>query len=328
MPYHKKQGKPLHTILAQYLQISTSGAHFGKSELVDASIIFRDTRDAPLLAVPLERASLCVVPTNNRDEVEIQFSEGASGAAKEDVLVQMTLHFPSAGREERERDESSLAQQFHQQILGAGVIQSVTGEVIVEFGKEQGSFVAPRGKYALQMASSYFYMQGAQYAYKIPYEDISSLFLLPKLDAGRFAFVIALDKPVKQGQQRYSFLVMDSHSLEHTAHLTLSEAQLEQYDGQLQAEMTMSLCNLIAKVFKVLSNKKVDRAQELAIYLFILLHIHYLFILIYILILYMYTYTYTNACTYSRCARCPHIYTHTPIQIRTHYIHYHDTYPL
>lgn len=178
--------------------------------------------------------------------------------------MQMTLHFPSAGREERERDEASLAQQFHQQILDAGVIQSVTGEVIVEFGKEQCSFVAPRGKYALQMASSYFYMQGAQYAYKIPYDDISSLFLLPKIDAGRFAFVIALDKPVKQGQQRYSFLVMDSHSLEHTAHLTLSDAQLEQYDGQLQSEMTMSLCNLIAKVFKVLSNKKVPwHADEL-----------------------------------------------------------------
>ena len=58
-------------------------------------------------------------------------------------------------------------------------------------------------------------MQGAQYAYKIAYSDIDSLFLLPKLDGGRMAFVIALDKPIRQGNQKYQYLVLETHRVEH-----------------------------------------------------------------------------------------------------------------
>jgi len=52
------------------------------------------------------------------------------------------------------------------------------------------------------MTSSYMHMQGAQYAYKIKYEDINCLFLLPKIDGGRMAFVIALNNPIRQGNQK------------------------------------------------------------------------------------------------------------------------------
>jgi hypothetical protein len=44
-------------------------------------------------------------------------------------------------------------------------------------------------------------MRGAKYDYKIKYDDISRLFLLPKQDDMHMAFVIALDKPIRQGQQ-------------------------------------------------------------------------------------------------------------------------------
>lgn len=56
-------------------------------------------------------------------------------------------------------------------------------------------------------------MQGAQYFYKIPYTDITALFLLPKLDGGRMAFVIALDKPIRQGNQKYQYLVIETHKV-------------------------------------------------------------------------------------------------------------------
>ena len=52
------------------------------------------------------------------------------------------------------------------------------------------------------MLSTSLYMQGAQYSYKIKYEDIQSLFLLPKPDGGRMAFVISLEKPIRQGNQK------------------------------------------------------------------------------------------------------------------------------
>jgi hypothetical protein len=54
----------------------------------------------------------------------------------------------------------------------------------------------------------FFRMRGQKYDYKIKYDDISRLFLLPKPDDVHMAFVIALDKPIRQGQQRYQYLVL------------------------------------------------------------------------------------------------------------------------
>lgn len=102
------------------------------------------------------------------------------------------------------------------------------------------------------------HMQGAQYAYKIKYDDINSLFLLPKADGGRMAFVISLEKPIRQGNQKYQNLVLETHKVEHTMRLNLTEEECATtYDGQLTPEMTMPMSSLIAKVFKVLSQKKV-----------------------------------------------------------------------
>lgn len=242
-----------HPFIIFGLQFSTGGGNFGQAVLVGSSVALT-AQNKTVLQAPLENAALCVVPTNNRDELEVQFTLSEQMERREDCLVQITLHFPSSA----DKSELSEAQLFHKGIMDAGLIKSVTGDIITEFSKEQGNFVTPRGKYALQMTPSYFHMQGAQYAYKIQYDDINSLFLLPKLDGGRMAFVIALDKPIKQGNQRYQHLVLDTHNLEQTLKLSLSpEELLANYGGQLEAEMTMPLSNLIAKIFKVLSNKKV-----------------------------------------------------------------------
>ena len=102
-------------------------------------------------------------------------------------------------------------------------------------------------------------MQGAQYDYKILYSDISSLFLLPKPDGTRMSFMIALSKPIRQGNQRYQHLVLETHKLEETIEVNLSEEDIAtKYDGQLSREMTMPMCNLVAKLFKVLSQNTVS----------------------------------------------------------------------
>jgi hypothetical protein len=48
----------------------------------------------------------------------------------------------------------------------------------------------------------------SKYDYKIQYEDISKLFLLEKPDDRYTAFVISLEKPIRQGQQKYQHLVL------------------------------------------------------------------------------------------------------------------------
>ena len=101
-------------------------------------------------------------------------------------------------------------------------------------------------------------MTGVQYSYKIKYDDISALYLLEKPDKLRSAFVIALEKPVRQGTQKYQNLVIETHGTEQTVEVNVSEEDMAgKYDGQLSKIMKMPLASLIAKIFKVLTQTPV-----------------------------------------------------------------------
>lgn len=101
-------------------------------------------------------------------------------------------------------------------------------------------------------------MRGQKYDYKIKYDDINRLFLLPKPDDVHMAFVVALDKPIRQGQQRYQYLVLQTSKDPDEVTVNLDEATLQkEYGGELQPLMRGSLANLVAKTFKVIAKKKV-----------------------------------------------------------------------
>jgi hypothetical protein len=102
----------------------------------------------PIFAINSENIAQCVVPQNNRDELEIQFQDSGKAGRHEDNLVQMTLHFPAV----EDGEEESLAEAVQGQIMKLGVLSSLTGDILAEFSKEMGNFVSPRGKYALQVS--------------------------------------------------------------------------------------------------------------------------------------------------------------------------------
>jgi structure-specific recognition protein 1 len=82
--------------------------------------------------------------------------------------------------------------------------------------------------------------------------------LLPKPDDVHMAFVIALDKPIRQGQQRYQYLVLQATKEQDEVTVNLEEETLKkEYGGELQPVMRGSLSNLVAKTFKVIARKKV-----------------------------------------------------------------------
>lgn len=137
-------------------------------------------------------------------------------------------------------------------------IRKTTGDVIVSFPQSKGTFLTPRGRYGVELYDYFLRMRGQKYDYKIKYDDISRLFLLPKPDEVTMAFVIALDKPIRQGQQRYQYLVMQASKEPDEVTINLDEDTLQsEYGGELQPVMRGSLSNLVAKCFKVISKKKV-----------------------------------------------------------------------
>ena len=58
------------------------------------------------------------------------------------------------------------------------------------------------------MYENSFRLRGKTYDYKIQYDHIKKFMLLPKPDDMHYLIAIGLDPPLRQGQTRYHFLVM------------------------------------------------------------------------------------------------------------------------
>jgi len=165
---------------------------------------------------------------------------------------------PDPEADPADKEAPTAAELLQQKIMQTANIRKTTGDVLVSFEQAKGTFLTPRGRYTIELYEVFLRLRGQKYDYKIKYDDIQRLFLLPKPDEVHMAFVISLDKPIRQGQQRYQHLVLQAPKDPDEVTVNLDEEALaKEYNGELQPVMRGSLANLIAKTFKVIAKKKV-----------------------------------------------------------------------
>lgn len=220
-----------------------------------------------LMSIHLADVSQCVLPGNSRNEIELQFLEADTAEAGTDQLVAIRFYIPPKNKllddggddeEEESKESATPAQLLQQQILASARIKSTSGNVIAEFNEDMGTFLTPRGRYSIELYDSFLRMRGNKYDFKIKYDDISRLFLLPRPDEIHMAFVIALDRPIRQGQQRYQMLVWQTTKDMSELDINLDPKVIAaEYQDNLQPVMRGELSTLIAKTVKVISGKKV-----------------------------------------------------------------------
>lgn len=254
--------------------MSAAGTQYGLSKINGKKLVFRHCilEDAEeegeefevrqgdeMMSLDLAEVSQCVLPGNNRNEIELQFPESDAIEVNNDQLVSVRFYIPpDPDADPSDKATKTNAEDLQQRIMKMANIRKTTGDVIVEFDLEKGSFLTPRGRYSIELYEHFFRMRGQKYDYKIKYDDISRLFLLPKPDDVHMAFVIALDKPIRQGQQRYQYLVLQTNKDTDEVRVNLDEETLKkEYGDDLQPIMRGSLSNLVAKTFKIIAKKKV-----------------------------------------------------------------------
>jgi len=82
--------------------------------------------------------------------------------------------------------------------------------------------LVPRGKYVTDLYKDSMRFHGSTYNYTIKYKNIKYAFLLPKPDDIHMYVVLGLDKPLRQGNTTYSYIVMMfKKDLEETIKLKL-----------------------------------------------------------------------------------------------------------
>ncbi|KAG9315740.1 SSrecog-domain-containing protein [Chiua virens] len=208
-----------------------------------------------------------------RTEVSLEFASSSSGGKKAsrnapDEMVEIRFYVPGtqpklrdsdagsqkSDAEDEEGEEVSAAQAFHDAIKDKAEIGQVSGDLVLSF--EEVLVLTPRGRYDVDMFLDFLRLRGKTYDYKILYSSISRLFLLPK-DDQHVLFILGLSTPIRQGQTRYQYLVMQfAREEETTAELNMSEEEIANYD-RLKKNYEDPTFEVVSGVFRALSKKKI-----------------------------------------------------------------------
>ncbi|KAI9803655.1 MAG: FACT complex subunit [Piccolia ochrophora] len=262
------------------------GWNWGKGEFGKAELAF-NVQNRPAFEIPYSEIS----NTNlaGKHEVAVEFSlpagpddtgtngvlGGARGRGKKagggrDQLVEMRFYIPGTAKKdagdgdedksvdgEDEQEEQNAASLFYDTLMDKAEIGEVAGDTIATF--EDVLHLTPRGRFGLDMYDSSFRLRGKTYDYKIQYQSIKKFMLLPKPDDMHTLITIGLDPPLRQGQTRYPFLVMQfKRDDEIILDLNMTEEDLkEKYNGKLQPRYESPIHAVVAQVFRGIAGKKV-----------------------------------------------------------------------
>ena len=226
--------------------VCSKGGNWGTFAVEGDALQFQ-VNDSGIFDISYANISQCAVPSKN--EVELQFHEDDTVSGDQETLVEMRLYVPPG--------EEPDAESFKEEVIQRANISMVTGKKIVDLDETVGTFLTPRGRYAIEMYQKFFRMHGKTYDYKIMYSNINRCFLLERPDGISSAFVISLEEPIRQGKQGYPHLVLQLKKNEAEIEVNLPENELKAYEGHLSERMAGQLPQLVATLFKYLVKKKV-----------------------------------------------------------------------
>ncbi|KAK9470219.1 uncharacterized protein V1510DRAFT_423743 [Dipodascopsis tothii] len=249
------------------------GWNWGKSDFGRSELIF-NISNRPAFEVSygqvinsnLVGKNEVAVELGHENDIDIRGSSGVK-----DELVEMRFYVPGVitkeepgddsdgteGKENEETEEQSAAQVFYDTLKDRADIGQVAGDTIVSFSDVM--FLTPRGRYDIDMYPTSLRLRGKTYDYKIQYSAIQRLFLLPKPDELYNILVIQLDPPLRQGQTRYQFLVVQFLKEEEIeVEVNLEDDEFEQkYADKLKKKYDQPAHEVVAQVFRGLSGQKI-----------------------------------------------------------------------
>lgn len=188
--------------------------------------------------------------TTSKNEVTLEFHQNDDAAVS---LIELRFHIPS----EQNNPDKDPVQEFYDAVIKNADILQATGDAVCVFPEVQ--CLTPRGRYDIKIYTTFLQLHGKTFDYKIPYTTVLRLFLLPHKDGRQIFFVVSLDPPIKQGQTRYHFLIFLFYKDdEMTIDIGLTEKEIqEKYEGKLQTEMSGLEYEVVSKVFKAVTTRKI-----------------------------------------------------------------------
>eukprot|EP01119_Soliformovum_irregulare_P009618 TRINITY_DN230_c0_g3_i1.p1 TRINITY_DN230_c0_g3~~TRINITY_DN230_c0_g3_i1.p1 ORF type:complete len:617 (-),score=253.70 TRINITY_DN230_c0_g3_i1:128-1978(-) len=250
------------------IKIATTGVNHGEVVFDGSNMTFMIGNNRAF-QIPLNDVSRAVHHTaaGSKNDVSLDFHQDDTSGGKVESLIEIRFHCPpgnpasTAGSDDENAEEiKTPAQQFYQNILAKADVLATSGKAITTLS--QLPVLTPRGRYTVEMFSSFMRLHGSTYDYKILYTHISRLFQLPKPDQHHVIFVISIDPPIIQGQTRYPHLVLqfskdDNMEATITIPAEQEEKMAEKYAEFKDKTISGPSHEVVGKIFKILTGKKI-----------------------------------------------------------------------
>ncbi|XP_065057793.1 FACT complex subunit SSRP1-like isoform X1 [Rhopilema esculentum] len=226
------------------LELSVKGWNWGVAKFNGALMTF-EVDKKPAFEIPLKDVSQA---TSGKNEVTVEFHQNDDAQVS---LMEMRFFVPNSG------DGDDQVKNFQEQVMSKADVIQATGDAIVSF--EEIACLTPRGRYSIKVYPTFLQLHGKTYDYKIPHTTCLRLFLLPHKDQRFMFFVISMDPPIRQGQTRYPFLILQfERDQETSVNLNLSDKDIEEkYSGKLRKEMSGPLFEVVSRVLKEIIGRKI-----------------------------------------------------------------------
>ncbi|KAF7639324.1 FACT complex subunit SSRP1 [Meloidogyne graminicola] len=227
-------------------ELSLKGWNYGEPEFEGQNLIFNiDEKIA--FEVPLSNVMRCV---GSKSEAIVEFISNEESPVQ---LTEMRFHIP----QDPENEDQDVVEEFRKEVMRFAEVESEKDQAIVTL--PDILLATPRGRYEIKVFPNHLSFHGKSYDYKIPLKTIMRMFLLSHKDGRHMYFVLHINPPIRQGQTRYPFLVLEISKEDYIElDLCLTEEQLStQYQNKLDLHMKGFLYEMIAKLFRVLINSRI-----------------------------------------------------------------------
>lgn len=225
---------------------SLKGWTWGRVELDDSSLSVKDVESRSLVHVSAGDVSQATI--QGKSDLALEFIQEA--ADKEDeYLTELRFFVPN------EDLLNQLKEDISKRASG-----SVGGEKVCSL--EGLPLVLPRGHFDLDFYTTSIKMRGKSFDYAIKYSNINRAFVLMKPDGVHVAFVIGLDKPVRQGNTAYNFLCaqFDMNKVGDNLQIRFPEESMYAESGLEMDESGKPLADVLQRLLKYFAKISVQFA--------------------------------------------------------------------
>ncbi|GAB4821853.1 hypothetical protein N2152v2_008899 [Parachlorella kessleri] len=172
--------------------VGVAGWNWGRAQLEGATLTFRVGGDKTAFQVPLPDVTQA---QQGKDEVMLEFPIDDTTGDREDCLVGMSFYIPKDNEELAGQGEEDAAKVFFSRVMEHTDAGAATGDAVATF--DQVGIIVPRGRFDVEMYMSSLKLVGQAQDYRIQYDSIVRIFLLPKVNAPQTMVVISLDPPIR-----------------------------------------------------------------------------------------------------------------------------------